>query len=87
MDTNQPRYWDGVQRCYIPPDTLDISPKVKLSADHTAEEDIDLITYEVIRHRLWRAVWDSGMTCARMCVSPNYLDHQRPSAWPFYRDR
>ena len=70
MAIKQPRYWDGVQRCYIPPDNLEISPKVKLSSDYIPEEDIDLITYEVIRHRLWRAVWDGGLTCARMCVSP-----------------
>jgi N-methylhydantoinase B len=70
MATKQQRYWDGVQRSYIPPDQLEISPKVKLSTDYTPEEDIDPITYEVIRHRLWRAVWDGGLTCARMSVSP-----------------
>jgi N-methylhydantoinase B len=33
-------------------------------------KDIDPVTYEVIRYRLWRAVWDAGVTCCRMCVSP-----------------
>ena len=70
MSVSQNINWDGVQYCYIPPAELRIPPSVKISSAHTKGEDIDPITYEVIRHRIWRAVWDGGITTARMCVSP-----------------
>jgi len=64
------RYWDGVQRVYIPPEHLDISPKVKLSTKCTKEKDIDIITYEIVRHALFRANYDMGITITNLCVSP-----------------
>jgi N-methylhydantoinase B len=62
--------WNGIENCYIPPDELRIPPQVKLNSEHIEYEEIDPIVYEVIRHRLWRAIWDGGLTCARMCASP-----------------
>lgn len=70
MSNGEEVIWDGVENCYIPAGELSVSPKVKLNRDYTKEEDIDPIAFEVIRHRLWRAVWDGGQTCARMCASP-----------------
>jgi N-methylhydantoinase B len=70
MSTEEEITWDGVENCYIPPEDLRISPMVKLNREQVKAKDIDPITYEVIRHRLWRAIWDGGLTCSRMCASP-----------------
>jgi N-methylhydantoinase B len=70
MSSGEETIWDGIENCYIPPEELRISPKVKLNSECTAYEDIDPIMYEVLRHRLWRAIWDGGLACARMCASP-----------------
>jgi len=62
--------WDGIENCYIPPQELRLPPQVRLNGEHDDYDDMDLILFEVIRHRLWRAIWDGGLTCARMCASP-----------------
>lgn len=70
MPMNEETIWDGVENCYIPPKKLRLSEKVRLNSEHLGARDIDPIAYEVVRHRLWRAIWDGGLTCARMCASP-----------------
>lgn len=70
MVAKKQRYWDGVQRVYIPPEHLDISPKLEMQRECVSEKDIDPITFEVLRHRLWKAVWDAVMLAAKLCVSP-----------------
>jgi N-methylhydantoinase B len=60
--------WDGVRLPYIPGDTLNISPELKLHTE--TAHDIDPIDYEVIRHSLWQANQEHGVTIARMSGSP-----------------
>ncbi len=62
--------WDGVKNSYIPrPDwKTRIHPSVKL---HTATDpDLDLITYEVLRHNLWMINEEHGTTVMNMSGSP-----------------
>jgi N-methylhydantoinase B len=60
--------WDGVRLPYIPGDQLEIAPSLHLHAD--SNSDIDPVTYEVIRHSLWQANQEHGVTIARMSGSP-----------------
>lgn len=63
-----PGFWDGVARSYIPGDELEIAPGLEL---HTrAAEDIDPITYEVIRYSLMNANFEHAALIQRLCVSP-----------------
>jgi N-methylhydantoinase B len=45
------RRWDSLQRGYFPPDDLAVPANLPLHSDTT--DDIDPITYEVLRSRLW----------------------------------
>jgi len=60
--------FDGKQTGYVPPKVLSISPKLKLHRD--ADEHIDPITYEVIRHSLWNVNEEHGATIQRLSGSP-----------------
>lgn len=60
--------WDGVRLPYIPGDTLAIDPGLALHSDSV--DDLDPIDYEVIRHSLWQANQEHGVTIARMSGSP-----------------
>ncbi len=59
--------WDGVQRGYIPGETLCIPGTLKLHAD-TA--DVDPVTFEVIRYSLMNTNLEHGQTIQRLAVSP-----------------
>ena len=60
--------WDGRVYPYIPGETLNIDPGLKL---HTGcAEDIDPITYEVIRHAMWNINVEHGNTIMRISGSP-----------------
>jgi N-methylhydantoinase B len=63
-----PRYWDGVNRSYIPPEKLELSPSLKLHRG--AEVDVDPITFEVIRYSMLNANFDHSRLLQRLCVSP-----------------
>jgi N-methylhydantoinase B len=64
-----PKYeWDGVRLPYIPGPILKISPDLQL--DSESVDDLDPIDYEVIRHSLWQANQEHGVTIARMSGSP-----------------
>jgi len=62
--------WDGVTNSYIPkPDWKQrIHPSVKLHTETDA--NLDLITYEVIRHNLWMINEEHGTTVMKMSGSP-----------------
>lgn len=53
---------------YVPSDELDIAPDVALHTD--AKEEIDPITYEVLRHRLWTINQNHGQTIENVSGSP-----------------
>lgn len=62
--------WDGRVHSYRPlPDWRDrVSPKLQFHEE--ADEDIDPVTYEVIRHRLWMINMAHGETITRVSGSP-----------------
>ena len=60
--------FDGRTYGYVPPKKLTISPKLTL---HTrGDQDLDPITYEVIRHSLWQVNEEHGATIQRISGSP-----------------
>ena len=59
--------WDGVQRGYIPGETLRIPDTLKL---HTGTADVDPVTFEVIRYSLMNTNLEHGQTIQRLAVSP-----------------
>jgi len=60
--------FDGKNHPYVPRRQLDISPKLRLQ--RAATDDIDPITYEVIRHSLWHVNEEHGATIQRVSGSP-----------------
>jgi N-methylhydantoinase B len=60
--------WEDFQHGYVPDEELDIHPS--LSLHDKAETDIDPITYEVLRHRLWTINQDHGQTIENVSGSP-----------------
>lgn len=63
-----PEIFDGITEPYIPQKNLRISSKLRL---HRAEaENIDPVTYEVIRHNLWNINEEHGATIQRISGSP-----------------
>ncbi|MFN8217100.1 MAG: hydantoinase B/oxoprolinase family protein [Solirubrobacterales bacterium] len=60
--------WDGVNECYIPSDPLPIDPSL---AFHTeVAEEIDPVTYEVIRSALWNINGEAADIIMRVSGSP-----------------
>ena len=59
--------FDGVAKPYVPPAKLNVSPKLKLQTAH--DEEIDPVTYEVIRHSLWSINEEHGSTIMRRAMS------------------
>jgi len=60
--------YDGVTFPYIPGAKLNIDPRLSLHADST--DQLDPITYEVVRHHLWTINEELGMTIQRISGSP-----------------
>lgn len=60
--------FDGRNYPYIPGRTVPIDPKLKLHTDY--DEDVDPITYEVVRHNLWNINEEHGATIQRLSGSP-----------------
>jgi N-methylhydantoinase B len=63
-----PALFDGRGHGYVPPETLRISPSLKLQ--RKSARSIDPITYEVIRHALWHVNEEHGATIQRISGSP-----------------
>jgi N-methylhydantoinase B len=61
-------FWDGVQHAYIPPDEVTVPDGLVLHRD--AAEEIDPITYEVVRHGLWNANAEHVRVIENLAVSP-----------------
>lgn len=60
--------FDGLKHSYIPGQTVPISPRLKLHTDY--DEDVDPVTYEVIRYNLWNINEEHGSTIQRLSGSP-----------------
>lgn len=60
--------WDGVKNSYIPPERLNISPRVRLHS--AAAESLDPVTYEVVRYNLWSINEEHGDTIVKVSGSP-----------------
>ena len=60
--------FDGKDFPYVPPAVLEISDKLKLHRQW--REDVDPVTYEVIRHNLWHINEEHGATIQRVSGSP-----------------
>ena len=62
-----PSNWDGRDLPYVPGE-FDPSDAVELHTDY--EEDVDPVTYEVVRHSLWNINREAGETIENLAVSP-----------------
>ncbi|PCK23047.1 hydantoinase B/oxoprolinase family protein [Rhodococcus qingshengii] len=60
--------WDGRVRGYIPQEPLTIAPDLLLHTE--TEEEVDPVTFEVIRYSLLNINVEHGHTLQRLCVSP-----------------
>ncbi|MDO8211083.1 hydantoinase B/oxoprolinase family protein [Conexibacter sp. CPCC 206217] len=60
--------WDGRTYPYMPGEDLGIDPSLPLHTD-TAQE-IDPVTYEVLRHNLWQVNEEHGATLMKVSGSP-----------------
>ncbi len=60
--------FDGRNMGYVPPQTLRISPQLRLQ--RSVATGIDPITYEVVRHALWHVNEEHGATIQRVSGSP-----------------
>ena len=60
--------FNGVENPYVPPKVLRLSPKLKLH--QRWEENVDPVTYEVVRHNLWQINEEHGATIQRLSGSP-----------------
>ena len=60
--------FDGKRHGYVPPKQLNIHESLKLHTDF--DEDIDPVTYEVVRHYLWNINEEHGSTIQRISGSP-----------------
>ena len=60
--------WDGVTYPYIPPASLRIDPSLPIFED--ADDRVDPITHEVLRHALWNVNVEHGNTLMRISGSP-----------------
>jgi N-methylhydantoinase B len=64
-----PLIWDGIHRGYIPPAHLAIDASLILHQE--TAEDIDPVTYEVVRYSLMNINIEHGLQLQRLCVSQN----------------
>src|SRR5687767_11857380 len=60
--------WDGTTYPYVPPQQLSIAESLHLHTD--AEEAVDPVTHEVLRHALWNVNTEHGNMIMRISGSP-----------------
>ena len=60
--------FDGKHYPYVPPESLRISDTLKLHRDWS--EDVDPVTFEVVRHNLWHVNEEHGTTIQKVSGSP-----------------
>lgn len=61
--------WDGRTYPYIPPKKLNVHESLPLHTE--AEEKLDPVTYEVVRHALWNINVEHGNTIMKISGSPS----------------
>ncbi|MCY0898506.1 MAG: hydantoinase B/oxoprolinase family protein [Firmicutes bacterium] len=61
---------DGRTHCYVPSDTLTISPRLRFHRDAIPLGEINPIDFEVIRYQLWSINEEHGETIAKISGSP-----------------
>jgi N-methylhydantoinase B len=61
-------FWDGVTHAYLPQRELVVPDGLVLSSEFV--EEIDPITYEVVRHALWNTNGEHGRVIQNLAVSP-----------------
>jgi N-methylhydantoinase B len=64
--------FDGVEKPYIPPGELDVPGDVPMHTDTV--EEVDPVTYEVVRHSLWNNNLEAGETIENLAVSKITLE-------------
>ncbi len=67
VEERPPGFWDGTEHAYIPPAELTVPDGLKLQRDY--DDDIDPITYEVVRHGLWNANAEHVRVVENLAVS------------------
>jgi N-methylhydantoinase B len=67
-DQHPPGYWNGVERSYIPGETLSIDSRLTLHRG--APTEVDPITFSVIRYALMNANFEHSRLIQRLSVSP-----------------
>ena len=60
--------FNGIENPYVPPPQLRIADKLKLHANW--DNEVDPVTYEVLRHNLWQINEEHGATIQRLSGSP-----------------
>jgi N-methylhydantoinase B len=65
-------FWDGTTHAYIPASTLKVPEGLTLQTE--AADDVDPITFEVVRHSLWNTNSEHGAVLANLAVSPILLE-------------
>jgi N-methylhydantoinase B len=60
--------WNDFTQGYIPPDHPDVHSNLTLSREY--ESDLDITTYEVLRHRLYTINYEHGETVTQISGSP-----------------
>jgi len=60
--------FNGIENPYVPPKVLRIADKLKLH--RSWDDEVDPVTYEVIRHNLWQINEEHGATIQRLSGSP-----------------
>ncbi|HVW33223.1 MAG TPA: hydantoinase B/oxoprolinase family protein, partial [Acidimicrobiia bacterium] len=60
--------WNGVRYSYVPPERLAVDPSVAFHDDF--DVDLDPITYQVLRWRLWNTNLEHSDTVKRVSGSP-----------------
>jgi len=60
--------WDGIRNSYIPGPELRLPPDLHLHRE--TAQDLDPITYEVLRHALWNVNDEHGVTIQKVSGSP-----------------
>src|SRR5690349_61627 len=60
--------WDGGTYPYMPPEELSIDPSLELHQE--ADEKVEPVTHEVLRHALWNINTEHGNLIMRISGSP-----------------
>ncbi len=65
-------FWDGIAHAFIPGSELRVPEGLKLHS--AADDDVDPITFEVVRHSLWNTNQEHGTVLSNLAVSPILLE-------------